>query len=245
MKIKLVIAYDGTAYAGWQLQKTGMGVQEKIEAALASVFQAPIRVHGSSRTDTGVHALGMVAHFELDHLKVTTRKLPLALNAGLPPDIRVLRAARCADSFHARFDARAKQYRYFVWNQAVANPLLRLHSWHIPGLLDLPAMREGAAAFLGTHDFRGFATTRPYQPRSSVRTVRRCDLLRKGPLLTFVIEADGFLYRMCRGMVGTLVQIGQAKFRPADVARMLETKQRAASGMTAPARGLVLWKVFY
>src|SRR6187402_1726725 len=127
LKFKLVIAYDGTRYAGWQVQKTGVGVQQRVEEALQKLFPGARRLHGSSRTDTGVHALGMVAHFEIPAVeaRMTPPKLALALNAHLPEDIRVLKAARAADSFHARFDASGKQYRYLVWCDRAMNPLLR------------------------------------------------------------------------------------------------------------------------
>lgn len=247
VKIKLTIAYDGTNYAGWQVQKTGLGVQQKMEEALAKLFPSGPRIHSSSRTDTGVHALAMVAHFEVPRaeFRVPTRKLALALNAFLPEDIRVLAAARSRPEFHARFDATGKQYRYFVWNHPAMNPLLRHQAWHVPQPLNVAAMRASAKLFLGKHDFKSFAATRGYEMESTVRTLRRCDIKRNGPLLTFIIEGDGFLYKMCRGIVGTLVQLGRGKFTQAGLKAMLAAKDRRAAGMTAPAHGLVLWRVFY
>jgi tRNA pseudouridine38-40 synthase len=247
IKFKLTIAYDGTQYEGWQVQKTGTGVQEKVEAALAKLFPSHPRVHSSSRTDTGVHALGMVAHFEAPRAecRMTAQKLALALNAWLPEDIRVLSAARARPDFHARFDATGKQYRYFVWNHAAMNPLIRRTAWHVPRPLDLRAMRRAAPFFVGQHDFQSFAANPGYAKASTVRTLGRCELKQRGRLLTFVIEGDGFLYKMCRGIVGTLVQVGLGKFPADDVKRMLAKKDRRAAGMTAPAQGLVLWEVFY
>ena len=125
------------------------------------------------------------------------------------------------------------------------NPLLRHQAWHVPTPLDLPAMHAAARRFLGKHDFKSFAGARNYEMESTVRTVTRCDIKRNGPVLTFVIEGDGFLYKMCRGMVGTVVQVGQGKFAVAEIKRMLGRKDRRVAGMTAPAHGLVLWKVFY
>jgi tRNA pseudouridine38-40 synthase len=246
-KFKLTIAYDGTAYQGWQVQKIGTGVQEKVEAALAKLFPSKPRLHGSSRTDTGVHALGMVAHVEVPRaeFKMPVRKLALAINAWLPEDIRVLSAVRAPIKFHARFDATGKQYRYFVWNHPVMNPLIRRTAWHVPRSLDLPAMRAAARLFVGRHDFRSFAANPGYEKERTVRTVTRCDIRRSGPLLTFTIESDGFLYKMCRGIVGTLVQIGMGKFSRGEVRRMFAGKDRRVAGMNAPAHGLVLWKVFY
>lgn len=246
-KIKLVIAYDGTNYAGWQVQKTGRAVQQVLEEALAKLFPDGPKVHSSSRTDTGVHALGMAAHLELDSqaCRIPLRKLPLAINAHLPEDIRVVEASRCAPEFHARFSATGKQYRYFVWNQAAQNPLLRRQAWLVHKPLDIGAMRAGARHMVGRHDFASFAATHDYEIKTTVRTLRRCDIRKSGPLLTFVIEADGFLYRMCRGIVGTLVQVGLGKIPPGTLPAMLECKDRRAGGMSAPAHGLVLWKVFY
>ena len=247
LKFKLTIAYEGTNYEGWQAQKTGTGVQQKVEEALAKVFPSAPGLHSSSRTDTGVHALGMVAHVEIPRagFKMPARKLVLALNAWLPEDIRVMTATRCRADFHARYDATGKQYRYRIWNQASMNPLLRHQAWHVPLALDLPPMRAAARLFLGKHDFKSFAGTRDYEVESTVRTLTRCDIKRNGPLLTFIIEGDGFLYKMCRGIVGTLVQVGQGKFAAEAIMGMLARKDRRVAGMTAPAHGLVLWKVRY
>lgn len=247
LKFKLVIAYDGTAYQGWQVQKIGTGVQEKVEDACGKLFPGAGRLHGSSRTDTGVHALGMVAHVEIPgaEFKMPVARLALALNAFLPEDIRVLSAIRAAPKFHARFDATGKQYRYSVWNHHAMNPLLINRAWHFPVKLDLAPMRAAAKLFLGRHDFRCFAGTRPYEMESNVRTLTRCDLKKSGPHLTFIIEGDGFLYKMCRGIVGTLVQVGQGKIPLAKVGGILASRDRRVAGMTAPAHGLVLWQVFY
>jgi len=247
LKFKLIIAYDGGSYAGWQVQRSGVGVQQKVEEAFGRLFPGAMRLHSSSRTDTGVHALGMVAHIEIPRaeLRMPVAKLALALNAHLPEDIRVLSAARCRADFHARFDASGKQYRYCVWNHAAMNPLLRLQAWHVPRKLDLAAMRQAARSFPGKHDFRSFAASRNYEAQSTVRTLARCDIKRGGPLLTFIIEGDGFLYKMCRGIVGTLVQVGQGKIAPGEIKKILASRDRRVAGMTAPAHGLVLWKVFY
>ncbi len=250
LKFKLTIAYDGTNYAGWQVQQTGIGVQQRVEEAFIKIFPSVRQIHSSSRTDTGVHALGMVAHVEIPQaeLKMPPAKLPLAINAHLPQDIRVIDAVRCRSSFHARFDATGKQYRYFVWNHRTMNPLLRHQAWAVHQPLDLAAMRAAARHLVGKHDFTSFAGTRNYRllkMESAVRTVTHCEIIKRGPLLTFVIEGDGFLYKMCRCIVGTLVQVGQGKFNPADVNEMLAKKDRGTAGMTAPAQGLVLWKVMY
>ena len=247
MKFKLIIAYDGANYTGWQTQKTGTGVQQVVEGALAKLFPGRPALHGSSRTDTGVHALGMAAHFEVSarDFKMPLRKLPLALNAWLPEDIRVLSATRAPERFHARFDATGKQYRYFVWNHPGMNPLLRRTAWHVPQKLDLEKMRAAARCFIGRHDFQSFAANPGYKKESTVRTLTRCDVKKSGPQFTFIIEGDGFLYKMCRGIVGTIAQTGLGKFPPAQIRAMLAQRDRRVAGMSAPAHGLTLWKVFY
>jgi tRNA pseudouridine38-40 synthase len=247
VKIRLIVAYDGTAYQGWQTQKIGIGVQQKLEEALAKVFPSKPQVHGSSRTDTGVHALGMVAHFELERaeFRMEPRKLLLAVNAWLPEDVRILSATRATGTFHARFDATAKQYRYYIWNHPAMNPLLRTTAWHVPRPLNLRAMREAARAFVGTHDFQSFTANPGYTKATTVRNLTQCDIRKSGNLLTVYLQGNAFLYRMCRGIVGTIVQVGAGRFRPDDIGPMLRQRDRRVGGMTAPAHGLVLHKVFY
>jgi tRNA pseudouridine38-40 synthase len=246
-KLKLVIAFDGTGFHGWQSQPSGRGVQDAIEQALAALFPSQPRLTASSRTDAGVHALGMVVHFELPaaELRMTLRHLPLAINALLPREVRVSHAAQVPPDFHARFGATGKQYRYQVWNHPAMNPLLENRAWHVPRPLDLDAMRRAAATFHGTHDFRAFTSNRGTLLEDPVRTLRRCEIRRSGPQLTFVLEGSGFLYKMCRAIVGTLVQIGEGRFPPDTVARMLDSGDRQTAGMNAPAHGLTLWRVSY
>jgi tRNA pseudouridine38-40 synthase len=247
LKFKLTIAYDGTAYQGWQVQKSGTGVQELVETAFGKMFPSVKRIHSSSRTDTGVHALGMVAHVEIPRaeFKMPVARLALALNAFLPGDIRVLSAVRVPEKFHARFDAKGKQYRYFVWNHPAMNPLQQNRAWHFPVKLELAAMRTAGKMFVGKRDFKSFAATRSYEVASNIRTLTRCDIKRSGSQLTFIIEGDGFLYKMCRGIVGTLVQVGQGKISVTEIEKIMASRDRTVAGMTAPACGLVLWKVFY
>ena len=248
IKINLVIAYDGTAYQGWQWQRIGLGVQQCVEEALAKLFPSAPRLHSSSRTDTGVHALGMVAHFEVPAVEVRripSARLPIAINSLLPHEIRVQSAARKPAKFHARFDATGKQYRYFVWNHVGMNPLLRHTAWHVPRKLDFPAMRAAAKLFVGERDFQSFAANPGYKRTTTVRNLTRCDIKKSGAQLTFIIEGDWFLYKMCRGIVGTLIQVGMGKFSPAEVEVMLAKADRRVAGMSAPAHGLVLWKVYY
>jgi tRNA pseudouridine38-40 synthase len=172
-------------------------------------------------------------------------KVPLALNSQLPEDIRIMEACKISSDFHARFSAKGKQYRYLVYNYHAHDPLLRGRAWHVPQKLDLAAIRAAARHFIGKRDYAAFANNRNYEMESTVRTLFRCDLRQHGRLLTFVIEGDGFLYKMCRGIVGTIIQAGQGRFSAADIGGMLEARDRRLAGMTAPAHGLVLWKVFY
>ena len=247
MRLRLTVSYDGTSYQGWQVQKVGLGIQQLIETAISEVFQLETRLHGSSRTDTGVHARGMVAHFDLpaERVKMNLAKVPIALNAKLPDDVRVMGASEVAETFHARFSATGKQYRYLVFNYHAHDPLLRRFAWHVPQELDFDAIRAAAKFFTGKRDYAAFANNRNYAMESTMRTLHRCDVRKQGHLLRFIIEGDGFLYKMCRGIVGTLIQVGQGRFTPAQIPAMLEGRDRRLAGMTAPAHGLVLWKVFY
>jgi tRNA pseudouridine38-40 synthase len=246
-RYRLTIAFDGANYQGWQSQKIGTGVQELIESALSRLFPGHTTVHGSSRTDAGVHALGLVAHFDAHwpEGKFTARKLLLAINAWLPEDVRVLDVRLAAPDFHARFDAVGKEYRYFVWNHPVSNPLVRRQAWHVQRQLNYTAITAAARHIVGRKDFRSFRANPDYDTPATTRTITRCCVRRSGPLMTFIIEGDGFLYKMCRGIVGTLVQVGEGRLSPDCIQSILENKDRQSAGVTAPAHGLVLWKVLY
>ncbi len=248
LKFKLTIAFEGTDYAGWQAQTTGVGVQQRVEEALQRLFPSVGRIHGSSRTDAGVHALGMVAHVEIParEFRMPPNKLALALNAHLPEDIRVTAARRCRADFHARFDAAGKEYRYFVWNHPAMNPLWRRQAWQAPRKLDLAghALRRRASFWertISNHSPRAGIMSR--HPPS--RTVSRCEVKRSGALISFMSRVMVFALQMCRGIVGTLVQVGEGKISAGDIRGILASKDRRVAGMTAPARGLVLWRVFY
>jgi len=245
--LKLTIAFDGRAYAGWQAQACGTAVQDVVERAMSELFGGAHRLHSSSRTDSGVHALGMCAHVDLPSLPagMEDRKIRLALNARLPEDIRIVEARRVSSFFHARFDAVGKEYHYQIWNHPAMNPLLRNVAWHVPQQLDVKAMREAARFLEGRHDFRSMAANHGYHIKDTVRTLHEVKIVRKAALLTVRISGEGFLYKMCRGIVGTLVQVGRGRFRPSDIRRMLEAKDRRVAGMTAPAHGLTLHRVLY
>lgn len=247
-RLRLVIAFDGSAYQGWQTQTSGQGVQELVEKAIRNVFPLAGPLHGSSRTDTGVHARALVAHCDLPPAQATrfpTRKLLLAFNAHLPEDIRIQRVTRAHPEFHARFHALGKEYRYRIWNAPAAHPLERHTAWHVPRPLHLPDMRTAAAHFLGRHDFTSFTCNPGYTRPDTLRTLQHCSIHRRGPSLEIRIIGDGFLYRMCRAIAGTLVQVGLGRISPDAIPELLARADRRVAGMTAPPHGLILWKVTY
>ncbi|MCH2602238.1 MAG: tRNA pseudouridine(38-40) synthase TruA [Pedosphaera sp.] len=246
-RFKLTIAYDGSAYYGWQVQPRQVTVQQRVEESVQQLFPAVKRVHSSSRTDTGVHAQGMVAHVDLpvEERPMDGHQLRRALNAFLPSDIRVMRAVRARADFHARFDAKGKQYHYCIWNGPSMNPLLNGRAWHVPAELDVARMKGAAKLFAGRKDFKSFATTREYEMETTVRRVTKCEVRRRGPELGVVIAGEGFLYKMCRGIVGTLVQVGQGKLTQKDIRQIFRERDRRVAGMNAPACGLTLLKVVY
>jgi tRNA pseudouridine38-40 synthase len=239
----LVLAFDGTNYAGWQRQRRGTAIQQLVEAALAPLEGAPVRVAGCGRTDAGVHARAFVASCRLQR-PFAAEVLLRAANARLPGDIRVTAASRVSDDFHARFSAIGKAYAYRVWNAAVADPFEARFAWHVPTPLDVHAMRTGAAPLVGCHDFRAFQSSGS-AVSTTVRTVRRAEVTREGALVRIEVEGDGFLRHMVRAMTGTLVEVGLGRRTAADVAAVLEGGLRAAAGPTAPPQGLFLERVWY
>ena len=247
VRLRLTVAYEGTRYRGWQIQPGADTVQQRVEEALRRFLPSAGRLHASGRTDTGVHALGLVAHCEIpeSELGIEPRRLPLALNHHLPEDIRILEVRQAAPDFHARFDCRRKQYLYRIWNHPAANPLLRRMAWHVPPPLDRESMRRAAQHLVGSHDFRSLAVEAGYRVKDGVRRLHRCAVREEGPLLVVVMEGDGFLYRMCRGIVGLLHQAGRGRRRPEDIPAILAGRDRPHGTMTAPAHGLVLHWVRY
>jgi tRNA pseudouridine38-40 synthase len=241
---RLTIAYRGTDFSGWQRQTQKRTVQECLEAALEKLWGKSISLQGSGRTDTGVHALGQVASFNAPRLHAAT-VLQRALNANLPRDVRVVKCRLVSPAFHARFDAIGKTYRYQIWNHLVQDPFTWDTHWHLPRPLDVAGMRQAARLLLGQHDFASFTSNPGYERESTVRTIHRASISRKGPLLTFQVSADGFLYRMVRNLVGALAKVGIGKITVADFKKILEACSRSQAPATAPACGLYLVSVKY
>lgn len=239
--VRLLIAYDGSPYFGWQRQDGFDSVQQRIEEALLAVTGAHGSVQGAGRTDTGVHALGQVAHVHVE-TRLGDEELLRALNAHVPGSIRVRRLETCREDFHARFSAVSKRYAYCTATTRFPSPFGRSFSHWTPCALDFGRMRAAARLLLGRHDFRAFSTTG--SPRAStVREIQRVHFLVRRDRFAFVVQADGFLYNMVRAIAGTLLDVGRGRLEPAVVARALEGAPRSTLGPTAPAAGLYLLSV--
>jgi tRNA pseudouridine38-40 synthase len=240
---KITLAYDGTHYVGWQRQASGISVQGLIEDALGELDGRGVVVHGAGRTDAGVHALGQVASCALDRA-IEPGVLVRALNARLPPDVRVVSAEPVAPDFHARFRAKAKTYRYRIYNADVMDPFERHYAWRVCDALDAGAMDAAARLVEGRHDFAAFQT-RSGTTRTTERTVTRSRVLRGGDLVIYEITGDGFLRHMVRAIAGTLVEIGRGRWPIEEMRAALDSRDRGRAGPTAPARGLFLVGVEY
>ena len=246
-RLKLIVAYDGAPFSGWQSQPNGNGVQDHLERAFAQIEASGVRVHGAGRTDAGVHALAQCAHVDIGLKRYGADRWRSALNGVLPPTIRILRCRLVSQSFHARFSATAKIYRYRIWNAAVLPPLEYGRAWHLREPLDFKEMCGAAKLFLGRHDFASFAANRGAPVGDTVRTLRRVQLRQAGPLISIEWEGDGFLYKMARLVAGALVQVGLGRATASDLAaRLNHPAQRISAARTvAPAAGLFLVRVRY
>lgn len=241
--IRLTVEYDGTDYCGWQIQPNGPTIQGALEAAVTALTGEAVRVEGAGRTDSGVHARGQVAHLRT-RAPLPPERFARALNAHLPPDISVRDSAAAPAEFHARFSAAGKVYRYAIENAPTRPVLDRRQVWWVSWPLADEALTAGAAAIVGRHDFTSFADAER-AGEENVRTVRRAAWRREGTRLTFRIEGEGFLYKMVRCLVGTLVEVGRGALPPAAMERILAARDRAAAGPTAPPQGLTLQRVLY
>ncbi len=243
--IKMEIAFDGTNYHGWQKQPNGITVQEVLEDRLSQLFGGiPVRVQGSSRTDAGVHALGLVASCRLpEHPLIPDWKIHKALNRLLPSDIRIRSVSEMPMDFNARFSAHAKSYVYVV-NTGDINPFTCRYSWYLDDMTQIESLKEAICLLEGEHDFSTFTVDRG-SIEDPVRLILKTDVTTFGPLVCMRFIGTGFLYKMVRSMVGALVFVGRGKLPPSAIGEMLAAKNRLACKDTAPAKGLFLKKVYY
>jgi len=241
--VKLTIEYIGTRYSGWQVQENGLSVQQEMETALAEVLGEKVRIVSSGRTDAGVHARGMVAHFR------TERELPLAafregINRNLPRDIAVQKAEFAPSDFHARYSAKGKWYRYSVLQAPVPSPFAWPFSWYVRAPLDIEVMANAAQAFVGRHDFAGFRSSY-CDARTTIKEIFSISVNREERMVIMDVRGDGFLRNMVRRMAGTLVEIGLGKKTPDIIGTILAQGKNHPAGLTAPPQGLCLMEVWY
>ena len=240
---KLILAYDGTPYHGWQMQDNAITIQQCLSEAIERIFGEKCTIYGSSRTDKGVHAERFCCNFKTEKDR-DCEKIAYGLNAVLPESICVLECYKVHEDFNARFDAKGKQYTYKIWNSRRRNPFMIDKALHHPVLIDAEMLNEQAKDYIGTHDFSAFcaagATT-----VSNIRTIFDCSVVRQGDLVIFKVKGDGFLYNMVRIMVGTLLDINSGKIEKGSIPEIIESKSRFYAGITAKAHGLYLSEVYY
>jgi tRNA pseudouridine38-40 synthase len=245
--LKLTVAYDGTDFYGWQIQPDAATVQGTLSSAIGRITGEKVLTQGSGRTDAGVHALAQVATFQTESV-IPVANFVVALNDILPASIRVLAAEQVPEDFHPRKSAKAKTYRYRIYRNPICPPLLARYVWHYPYPLDENAMRDAAPLIQGEHDFTSFAAVDPERGREGLSNVRRIfssQWRRESSELIYEVRGNGFLHHMVRNLVGTFLLVGKGTLKPAELTRILETKDRSAAGATAPASGLYLVNVEY
>lgn len=241
---KVILAYDGSRYNGWQKQgNTENTIQERLERILGEICGGEIEVHGSGRTDAGTHATGQVIHFHADW-RGSAEGLLDALNERLPEDLAGLSIAEMPPRFHSRLSAKGKHYSYTIWKSKRPPVFWRKYVFWCREGLDIAAMREAAEAFCGTHDFKSFCANKRMK-KSTVREITHIDFEETADRLTLHFYGNGFLYQMVRILTGTLIEVGEGKRKPQEMAAILQAKNREAAGFTAPSRGLCLCEVFY
>lgn len=249
-RIRLIVAYDGTEYCGWQIQKNAVTVEGELNQALSKLCRERIEVIGASRTDSGVHAMGNVAVFDTES-KIPPEKIAMAVNHYLPEDIRVQHSEEVSKEFHPRYCESQKTYEYTIMETTVAIPIGRKYSYHVYHKLDLKKMQEAAGYFLGTHDFSAFCSAGS-QVKSKVRTIERMVLTEQpfeagnpGRWVKIQVTGNGFLYNMVRIIAGTLVEVGIGRRTPEQVKEAIDSGKRQLAGPTAPPQGLLLVEIKY
>ena len=244
-RLKLIIAYNGAPFAGWQSQSHRNGIQDHLESAVERIGGKRVRVHGAGRTDAGVHALAQCAHVDPAEDGLSTARWREALNALLPPAIRILHCSYVSQNFHARLSAKGKTYRYRIWTASVLPPFEYGRVWHVPRSLDLELLKKAANRFVGTHDFAAFAASRGQPEKSTTRTIYSAAVRRSGSCLMIDFDGDGFLYKMIRLIIGSVVRCALGKSRIEEVTERLASAHAGHTRFAAPAEGLFLVRVRY
>jgi tRNA pseudouridine38-40 synthase len=244
-RLKFVVAYDGQPFAGWQSQTHRNTVQDELERAFQKISGASIRVHGAGRTDAGVHALAQCAHVDLLERSLSVERWRTALNAMLPPTIRILGCSYVSQDFHARFSAKRKTYRYRIWAGPILPPLEIGRAWHIPARLEVNLLKAAGAKFVGRHDFAAFAANRGKEEPDKVRTISSLKVSRRGALVRVEITGDGFLYKMVRLIIGAMARFALNKLELSEIEARLKSKRAMEGRFAAPAQGLYLVKIWY
>ncbi len=241
--IKLIIEYDGTNYNGWQSQMNGTAIQDIVEGALFQLTGEKVKLTGSGRTDSGVHAYGQVANF-FSTSSIPAEKFSFALNTILPKDIIIKKSLEVGSEFHARFSAKGKKYRYLIYNSTHPSALLRNRTFHVFYNLNIAAMKEASSHFIGTYNFEGFMA-KGSQVKNTVRTIWETSLEKRDEIIQIEITGDGFLYNMVRIIVGTLIDVGIGRIKTQDISNIIRSCDRKLAGRTAPPQGLYLVEVYY
>ncbi len=241
--IKLTIEYDGTDFSGWQAQPKQRTVQGEIQKAIKTMCREEITIYGAGRTDAGVHAKGQVANFHIDSL-IPSDKFAPALNSLLPKDIVIKESIEVDNSFHSRYSAVGKEYKYVIFNDRTRSSLLRNYSYYVNYYLDIEKMRNTSRTLIGTYDFKSFMASGS-SVKDTVRTIHSLEIISKNNIIEIIIKGNGFLYNMVRIIVGTLVDIGRGKIHEEEMKNILHAKNREIAGHTAVAKGLYLQQVFY
>jgi tRNA pseudouridine38-40 synthase len=244
-RLKLVIAYDGVLFAGWQSQSHRNTIQDYLERAFERITGTHVRVHGAGRTDAGVHALAQCAHVDLPDDRLPAARWTTALNALLPPSVRVFRCKYVSEDFDARLSAKGKIYRYRIWSAPMLPPFEYGRAWHVAQPIDLKILAKAAKAFVGTHDFAAFAANRGQREKSTIRTIYSMRVRRSGPSITIDFDGNAFLYKMVRLIVGSLVRCALGKMHIEEVIQRLNSGRPVPTHFTAPAEGLFLVRVRY
>lgn len=238
MRVKMIVAYDGTNYCGWQIQPNGVTIEQKLNEALSALLGEEIKVTGASRTDAGVHSLGNVCIFDTN-TRMPAEKISYAVNQRLPEDIVVQDSCEVDEEFHPRFSKSRKTYEYRILNRRFRMPTRRLDTYFYHHPLDAERMQHATQYLVGEHDFKSFCSANA-QSQTSVRTIYRCEVTRKDDIITISVTGNGFLYNMVRIIAGTLIKVGCGEIEPEDIRDILAACDRSAAGPTAPAHGLTM-----